>query len=176
MAKTRQQKEQALQELTKLLDNKGVVMFGHSGLKVKQMEDLRKDLRKDNLTLTVAKRNLLLLALKNKGLSLADNAITGAVAIAVGDDEVAPAKAVANFKKTNEQVEFYGALINQTALDATAVTNLAKLPSKQELLAKLVGSLQAPITGFVNVLAGNLRGLVNVLNAVKDGKSKAINN
>lgn len=170
MAKSRQQKEQALQVLTQALDSKGVVLFSHFGLKVNQLEELRKVLRKEKLSLTVAKRNLLLLALKNKGLSFPEAAITGAVAVAVGDDEVAPAKAVANFKKTNDQVKFYGALINQTVLDAVAVTNLAKLPGKVELLAKMVGSIKAPITGFVNVLSGNLRGLVNTLNAIKDKK------
>lgn len=171
MAKNRQQKVEALQKIEQALTKKSVVLFNHQGLKVNQVEDLRKLLRKEQLTLTVAKRNLLLLALKNKGVTFADGQITGAVAMAVGDDEVAPAKVVADFKKTNDQVSFYGAVINNIAMNSAQVTQLALLPSKQELLAKVVGSLQAPIAGFVNVLAGNLRGLVNVLNAVKNSKA-----
>lgn len=170
MAKNRQQKAEALKDIEQALNKKSVVFFNHQGLKVNQVEELRKLLRKEQLTLTVAKRNLLLLALKNKGITFAEGQITGAVAMAVGDDEVAPAKVVADFKKANEQVMFYGAVVDNTAMDATQIANLAKLPSKQELLAKMVGSLQAPVSGFVNVLAGNLRGLVNVLNAVKDKK------
>lgn len=170
MAKNRQQKAEALQNIEQLLDNKGVVFFNHQGLKVHQVEELRKNLRTEKLTLTVAKRNLLLLALKNKGITFANDQITGAVAMAVGEDEVTPAKVVADFKKINDQVTFYGAVIDRNPMDAAQVINLAKLPSKQELLAKVVGSIQAPVSGFVNVLAGNLRGLVNVLNAVKDKK------
>ncbi len=171
MPKNRQQKVDALKDIEQVLEHKGIVMFNHQGLKMPQLDALRRNLRKEQLTLTVAKRNLLLLALKNKNIAFPSEQITGAVAVAAGEDEVMPAKVVADFKKTNEQVMFYGAVVDKAVMNADQVTNLAKLPSKPELLAKVIGSLQAPVSGFVNVLAGNLRGLVNVLNAVKDKKT-----
>lgn len=173
MSKNRQQKGEALQQIEADLDHKGVVFFSHAGLKVHEMEELRKKLRVEASTITVAKRNLLLLALKEKGYDstpIAD-ALTGPVAVAVGDDEVSPAKIVADFGKTHDKISFYGGLLEQKFMDADKVSQLATLPSKQELLAKVVGTMNGPISGFVNVLAGNLRGLVNVVNAIKDSKA-----
>jgi large subunit ribosomal protein L10 len=137
---------------------------------VADFEALRKKLRSEHGTITVAKRNLLLLALKNKGYTVESQALPGAVAVAAGDDEVTPAKVVATFRKDHEQVELYGGILEQTFMDAAQVKQLATLPGKPELLGKIVGSMNAPIAGFVNVLAGNLRGLVTVLSAIKDKK------
>ncbi|MDP3970340.1 MAG: 50S ribosomal protein L10 [bacterium] len=170
MAKSRQQKEDSLKNIDDLLDNKGVVFFNYNGLKVVEVEELRSNLREESGSMTVAKRNLLQLSLKNKGIELDGNPIDGPIAIAIADDEVAPAKIVANFKKKHEQVEFYGGLLEGSFMDNAQVSNLASLPSKQELLAKAVGSIGAPLSGFVNVLAGNIRGLTNALNAIKDNK------
>ena len=90
-------------------------------------------------------------------------------------DEVSAAKVVAEFKKTVKTMQFVaGILPDGTAsdyLDAVQVANLATIPGKKELLAKLVGSINAPVSGFVNVLAGNLRGLVTVLQAMQEKKS-----
>lgn len=173
MPKNRQQKSETLEQIQADLDHKGVVFFSYGGIKVHELEELRKKLRVEASTITVAKRNLLLLALKEKGYDhtpIAD-ALTGPVAVAVGDDEVTPAKIVADFQKTHEKMSLYGGLLENKFMDASAVTQLATLPSKKELLAKVVGTMNAPISGFVNVLAGNLRGLVNVVNAIKDSKA-----
>ena len=70
-----------------------------------------------------------------------------------------------------ENLKIVGGILGTKELTAEEVQALAKLPSKEELLAKLVGTLNAPVSGFVNVLAGNLRGLVNVLKAVADSKN-----
>ena len=84
---------------------------------------------------------------------------------------MAPAKILEQFSKTNGAVKIIGGVIERKFITAAEVIALAKLPSKQELLAKLVGTINAPISGFVNVLAGNLRGFVQVLNAIKDQKT-----
>lgn len=172
MAKSRQQKEQALQQLNDLLSKKGVVLFNYAGLKVSDIEALRTKLREANAQLFAAKRTLLKLVFKNKELSADDIANqNGPVAVVVADDEVTPAKIVADFKKRYDQIEFYGGILENQYIDKTKVQHLALLPSKPELLAKLVGSMKSPITGFVNVLSGNLRGLVTVLDAIKDKKA-----
>lgn len=171
MPKSRAQKAQQLEAITNALSRKGVVFFSHSGLKVADMEALRRDLRKENSSIVVAKRNLLLLALKQQGITADAKQLSGAVAVATGDDEVMPAKLVATFKKKHESVSFFGGILENRLMSATEVEQLSALPGKPELLAKMVGSLQAPISGMVNVLAGNLRGLVTVLDAVRSQKS-----
>ncbi len=179
MAKNKQQKTILLEQIEKDLDRKGVTFFSYAGLKVTELEGLRKKLRESagagaGGNITVAKRNLLLLALKNKGFEDdAIGALTGAVALAAADDEVMPAKVVAEFRKQHESVQLFGGLLEQKFIAASAVAELALLPGKTELLAKVVGSLQAPISGLVNVMAGNLRGLVTVLKALQDKKSQA---
>jgi len=82
------------------------------------------------------------------------------------DDEVAPAQALANFAKKNPTIEFVGAITQEGQFMAVEdVKSLASLPNKDQLRAQLVGTLAAPLSGFVNVLSGNLRGFLNVLSA-----------
>ncbi len=101
----------------------------------------------------------------------------GKVAAIFGySDEVAPAKIVNDFRKgldkdSATKIEFLGGVLENKFIASEAVDNLAKLPSKQELYAKMVGSMNAPVSGFVNVLAGNIRNLVNVLKAVEEKKA-----
>ena len=87
------------------------------------------------------------------------------------DDEVAPARVMMTFAKQHEALRMIAGVLEGKLLDREAVLALAKLPSKQELIGKAVGSIAAPLTGFVNVLAGNLRGLVYTLNAIRESKS-----
>jgi large subunit ribosomal protein L10 len=86
-------------------------------------------------------------------------------------DEVSAAKVVHTFAKDNEIVTIYGGILEGKFIDASGVKSLASLPSKQELLAKVVGSLNAPVSGFVNVLAANIRNFVSVLSNIKDKKT-----
>lgn len=171
MAKTRQQKEDQLKALNKVLDSKGVVFFNYGGLNVAEVEELRAKLREENSTMAVAKRKLVYLALEEKGITVEDSVINGPIAVVSADDEVMPAKIVADFKKDHETVSFYGGMMESAFIDEAKVEHLASLPGKQELLAQAVGSIAAPLSGLVNVLSGNLRGLVNVLHAVKEQKS-----
>jgi large subunit ribosomal protein L10 len=97
--------------------------------------------------------------------------LKGNVSIATSSqDEVAPAKALDAFIKDNEMVSFVGGILEQQWIGADKVKALAKLPSRDQLIAQTVGTIKAPLSGFVNVLAGNLRGLVNVLKAVGEKK------
>ena len=89
-----------------------------------------------------------------------------------GEDEVSAAKIISKLGKDNENLKMLGGVLEGKAMDQAEITALSKLPSKDELLAKVVGSLKAPISGFVNVLGGNLRGLVYTLKAIKEQKSE----
>ena len=176
MAKSRKQKELTLGGLTEQLGKaKSVVFADVKGLTVKDATELRNKARKENVGVLVAKKTLMRLAFKEAGYDGIDpGALQGSLVMVTGfDDEVAPAKLAAEFAKDHEALKIVAGVLERKLVDAAAITALSKLPSKQELIAKLVGSINAPLSGFVNVLAGNLRGLVNVLNAVKDQKAAA---
>lgn len=169
MAKTRAQKEQMVAELSESLKNgKAAVFSSYMGLTVKDFEDLRKQLRAEDVEIAVAKKSLLGMALTNAQITGIDaEALEGGVAVAVGaTDEVAAARIIATFARTHEQVKILGGVLEGKAVDASMVKALAALPSKQQLRGQVVGTIAAPLTGFVNVLAGNARSLVQVLNAI----------
>lgn len=173
MAKTRAQKEETLQQLTVGLSKaKGVVFATYMGLSVADLQQLRRDLRAENNELVVAKKTLIGRMLKDAGLSA--EYITGsegATAVVFGyTDEVSPAKVLATFAKKHEVVGFQAGILEGKLINAGQVTALSKIPSRQELLGRMVGSLKFPISGFVTVLGGNLRGLVQALNQVKEKK------
>jgi large subunit ribosomal protein L10 len=173
MAKTKQQKEAQIDSLTtQLKDSKSAVFANFQGLTVQATEELRGKCREQGIVCVASKKTLLGRALKNLELDMDTKAFDGGVAAFFGTtDEVAPAQVVANFAKDNETVTIFGGVLEGETIDAAMVKQLSALPSKQQLLGQLVGTLNAPVSGFVNVLAGNLRGLVNVLNAVKDAKA-----
>ncbi len=172
MPKTREQKEQTMQILVDTLkQSKSVVFANFQGLKVSESEELRRLCRKQGLTYVATKKTLVAKALKDLGMTADPKSFDGAVSVVIGlEDEVAPAQILANFAKKHEAVRLFGGILEGAFIDGAKVTELSKLPSKQQLLGQLVGTLNAPISGFVNVLAGNLRGLVTVLGAIKDAK------
>jgi large subunit ribosomal protein L10 len=172
MAKTKEQKKIHLEDLAKdMKDAKSVVFASVQGLNVKDTDELRKNCREQNLTYVVSKKTLLRKALQDLGLATDTSVYEGGVAVVCGlKDEVAPAQMLAKFAKTHEVMKLFGGILEGKLVDGTMVKQLSALPSKQELLAKLAGSLNAPVSGFVNVLAGNLRGLVGVLNNIKNAK------
>jgi len=174
MPKSKEQKRTILKELgEKIAKAKSIVFTKFSGLTVKESEDLRTKLLKENTEYYVAKKTLFNLAFKDKAIDgLEVKNFSGQVAAVFGyGDEVAPAKIVDQFKKDKEgKLEFIGGILENKFIDAAAVAGLAKLPSKLELYARFVGSINAPVSGLVNALAGNLRNLVYALNAIKDKK------
>ncbi|MEK7203026.1 MAG: 50S ribosomal protein L10 [Patescibacteria group bacterium] len=174
MPKTKDQKKQILKNLTdKISKAKSIIFTKFDGLRVKDNEDLRTKLKLENSEYYVVKKTLLNLAFKDsliKDLNIKN--LPGQTAIVFSyNDEAAPAKIIYNFKKDKEgKIEFVGGILENKFIDATQVSELAKLPSKTELYAKIIGSINAPIFGIVNVLAGNLRNFVYVLSAIKDKK------
>jgi len=175
MAKTKEQKQEIIRTLKKHIENsKSIVFASFDGLEVKENEILRKELKKENSEYVVAKKTLMDLAFKDSKIeNLNVKNFEGRVAAVFGyEDEVAPAKVVGEFQKTHkDNIDFLAGILENKFLNKDEVTALSKLPGKQELYAKIVGSLNAPVSGFVNVLAGNLRGLMNVLKAIEEKKA-----
>jgi len=168
---TRKQKEDLVGELKdKLVKTKAAVFADYTGLSVAKMTELRRKLRAaGGAELKVAKKTLIDLALKQAGLKGVDSKeMAGQIALIMGyGDEVAPAKTVYTFGKTDEHLKIIGGILGTSYITSEAVIGLAKLPSKQELLAKAVGSIAAPLSGLLNVLQGNIRGLVQILSQIK---------
>lgn len=173
MAKTRVQKEVKVQQLTDNVKNaKAAVFANFQGLTVSQTEELRAQCRENNIVITASKKTLLKRALSEGGFDIDTKSFTGGVAAAFGmDDQVAPAKIIATFAKKHELVTIFGGILEGKFIDASKVKELSQLPSREQLYAQLVGTINAPISGFVTVLAGNLRGLVSVLNNIKEQKA-----
>lgn len=173
MPKTKKQKEQILDELTEKLSNyKSLVFADYKGLTVQESQEIRKKAKEAGAEYIVAKKTLIQLALDKADIKDIDvKQMEGNIALIIGfEDEVAPAKIAAEFAKDHEALKMLGGVMESKYIDLAQVEALSNIPSKAELLAKLVGSLNSPVSGFVNVLAGNLRGLVNVLNGIKDTK------
>jgi large subunit ribosomal protein L10 len=175
MPKSKIQKGEIFRDLSeKIKKSKSMVFAGFNALGVKDNEALRAKLRSENSEYYVAKKTLLNLALKENKLDINVRDFDGKVAAIFSyEDEVAPAKILGNFRKDKEKenkIFFLGGILEGKLLSKSEVEALSALPSKTELYAKLVGSLNAPISGFVNALAGNLRNLVNVLKAIEEQK------
>ncbi|MBI5077596.1 50S ribosomal protein L10 [Candidatus Falkowbacteria bacterium] len=171
MPKTKQQKEEIVKTLVdKIASAKSLIIACQDGLTVEAAQELREKCRQERVDFISVKKTLLRRALASRGFEEANiKAMSGSLALALSaDDEVAPAKILKTFAKTHEQVAFRGGLLEGRLIGVEEVNFLASLPGKIELIAKVVGSIKAPVSGFVNVLAGNLRGLINVLNAIKN--------
>ena len=166
-------KKVMVKEIKKKIDNSELVIFTqYSGLGVSSNEALRGDLRKVNAEYKVYKNTLVKRALSKdiEGLD-SDAILAGPTSFVFSEtDPVTPAKIVAKFSKENEALQIKGGLYQNAFITSDKVKELASLPSREELLAKLVYLLNAPISGLVNVLHGNLRKLVYALNAIKDTK------
>ena len=175
MPKSKQQKKRIVKKLAKeLSDAKSVVMADYHGLSVMETEELRKQLREQGGVFRVVKNSLAKLAIEKSDLDVETPSYGGPTAFAIGHtDEVAPAKVLHDFAKKHDALELKNGLLGNKPLALEEVQSLAKLPSKEEMLAKTVGTIKAPITGFVNVLGGNLRGLITVLSQVRDSKGDA---
>ncbi len=173
MAITREAKEQAIATLEDELGRiKLAVMTDYRGLTVAEISELRSNLRQEGMSYRVTKNTLLRIAAKNAMKGLDPAKFIGPMALAMGfDDEVAPARVVFQYAKEHEALEIVGAITSDGQLLGPAeVKALAQLPSREQLLGQLVGTIAAPLTGFVGVLGGNVRSIVNVLNAIKESQ------
>ena len=145
---------------------------GEKGLSVAKMQELKKTLRSLSAEYVVAKKNLIRIAAEQTKLGgLVDiNSFEGSIGVVVGPkeiDSVALSKNVYDFSKANPVFKVFGAILEQKYLNADSFNELAKLPSREVMLGKLVGMMQYPLTGMMNVLQGNIRNLLVLLSNLK---------
>jgi len=169
MAITKARKQKILEDLKEMFSRqKAIILVGISGLKVKNISQLRKELKVIDGSLRVAKKTLMEIAFKENNLKLDKDNFKEEIALAFAfKDEILPAKTVYQFSQENENLKILGGYFENEFKPAEWVIELAKLPTREELLAKLVGSLKSPISNFVNALEGNIKGLIYALSAIK---------
>lgn len=134
-------------------DAAGVVLVDYRGLTVAQDTELRKQLREAGISYNVFKNTMMKRAFEGTEFAGLDEYLSGPSAIAVSkDDATAPARILSKFAKTAEALELKAGVVEGTVYDEAGITAIANVPSREELLAKLLGSLQSPITNLARVL------------------------
>ena len=172
MPKIREEKQKIIEDLKeKLQTKKSIVLVNYKGLDSKTLSALREDFKKSNGCFQVVKKTLLgkaLEKLNKKDILEKVSQISGELALGIGfEDEIPPFKICYKYSQENENLKILGGVLGDEFVEKEKVLELAKLPSKEELLAKLVGSLKNPISKFTSVLGNNIKGLVYVLANVK---------
>jgi large subunit ribosomal protein L10 len=168
MALSKDKKKKIVENVEKSIDKQKIMLFvGIAKLKTKDLFDLKKRLKEKGNALSVVKKTLFSIASKNKGISINKKNLEGEMAVVFSDrDEVSAANIIHKFSKENENLKILGGVFEKELIDKEKVIALAQIPSREALYSKAVGSIKAPVANFVNVLNGNLRGLVLVLNAI----------
>ncbi len=178
MAITRERKEERVQQyLEHLRNSQGIILTDYRGLRVAEIEELRRSLRNSQATYQVVKNRLLLRALRELGLEMPGEWLEGPVAVAFCYGEVvAAAKAIQDFAKGRENFAVKGGLLGKSPITPAQVAALANLPPKEVVLGQVLGAIQAPASQVVGVVASGIRQVLNVLQAYVDkleGKSPA---
>ena len=170
-----EEKQQIAEDLRDRLSKSAIIVLtDYKGLDVAAMNDLRRKLRAEEIEYQVVKNTLLIRAAEDNDFALIKDHFKGPSAIALGyEDPVAPAKVLSEFAKENKNLEIKAGVMNGQVLDANAIKELAKLPSREVLLGQLLSALNAIPTSLVRTIAEVPRSLVSVLAAIRDQKEAA---
>ncbi len=171
---SRIKKETTVETLVdKLARATAVLITDYRGLSVAQATELKKKLTQNEAEMTVAKNTLLALAAKKAGYEVPSETLSGPTAIIFAyGDQIAPLKDVAGFIKSYELPKVKVGFLDKTFYEATKIMELAKLPSREILLGRVVGGLSSPLYGLAGVLNANLRNLVYVVDQVRSSKGQ----
>lgn len=171
----KEEKIEAVQELRKNIEgSSSLLLTDYRGLTVSEITNLRKNLRGAGAEYKVVKNTLFRLAAEKLADSGVYDLLAGPTAVAfVQNDPIAPAKAIMDFAKEHKELEVKGGYVEGRLLSAEQIQALSKIPSKEVLLAQLLGSMQSPISGLIGTLQGLMSNLVYTLQAVSDQKAAA---
>lgn len=174
-------KEEVLQSKVALVDeikdkienSHSIVLVNYRGLNVEEVTELRAKYREAGVDYKVYKNTMMRRAFEELGHDEIGEFLKGPSAIAFGtEDPVSPAKITADFAKDHEALEIKAGFMDGAVMDQKAIEDLAKLPSKEELIGKFLGGLNSPLQGMVNVMNGTLKGFVVALNAIAEKKKE----
>jgi large subunit ribosomal protein L10 len=167
-------KRQAVDELAEMLRNSSAIAVAdYRGLKMADMQTVRRSLRSNGVQLHVAKNRLLKIAADKAELAELKPLLEGPTALAtISGDEITLAKALQEAFRPFRFVTVRGGLLGTQPIDAVSLNRMASLPTREALLGRLAGGIASPLTGFAGVLAASIRNLAGVLNAVADQKQQ----
>lgn len=176
MALTKDQKAKIIGDLKEKIGRQKIMIFlSIAGLKVKDLFELRKRLEVVEAQLNVAKKTLLRIAFQEKKTNIDPQKLEGEVAVVFGyQNEISPTKVIYQFSRENKKIKILGGYLEsqkQELLDEKEIITLAELPTREELEARLVYSIFAPVPNFVNVLQGNLRQFINLIANLGEAKA-----
>jgi large subunit ribosomal protein L10 len=167
-------KRETVAELREALSSsRTLIVSEYRGLSVKELAEIRRALRKQDVTYRVVKNRLMRIAAQDTVGEALGPLLVGPTAIAFGTDESTTAKAVLDATRPYKLVTITGAVLGDRSITADAVRSLASLPSREVLLAKLAGGMQAPVATLAGLLAANIRNLGYALSQVRDQKAQS---
>ena len=172
MALTRQQKEEQIARGQKVLSEAGsVVLMAYDSLTVEESEQLRTQLFAEGARMRIMPKRLLKLALSSRDISFDPQTQEGQMAVIWGDDAVTPSQVAFKFAKSRETARLVGGIMNGAFITGEQVLALAQLPGREQLIGQVVGTIAAPLRGYLSVLSGVQRNFVYALSAIKDQKA-----
>lgn len=174
MAKTKEQKKDIVAFYKDKIENaKGMYFVDAKGISATDASNIKKGLYDNDSYYHIVKNRLFQIALTELGFEVADEIKEGQQAVVFASEEgvADAAKVLKEYIKENEEIQVRLGMLDGKYITANQINELADLPSKEVMIATVLGTMNAPVTGFVNVLAGNVRSIVNVVNAIKEQKA-----
>jgi len=165
----RAQKEKVVEELGQIFESSGVVVVAHyTGLTVAEMQDLRARARDVDASVRVAKNRLAKIALEGKPCASIADYLTGMTVLTYSEDPVAAAKVSEDFAKGNKKYLILGGAMGETALDRAGVEAVSKMPSRDELIASIVGCIGAPASNIAGAIGAPASNIASILSTVEE--------
>ncbi|BDW86743.1 MULTISPECIES: 50S ribosomal protein L10 [Roseicyclus] len=165
----RAQKEKVVEELGQIFESSGVVVVAHyQGLTVAEMQDLRARVRDAGGAVRVAKNRLAKIALEGTDVAGIADLLTGMTVLAYSEDPVAAAKAADEYAKANDKYVILGGAMGGTVLNADGVKAVAKMPSREELIASIVGCIGAPASNIAGAIGAPASNIASILSTIEE--------
>ena len=165
----RAQKEKVVEELGQIFESSGVVVVAHyAGLTVAEMQDLRARMREAGGSVRVAKNRLAKIALEGKPVASISNHLTGMTVLSFSEDPVAAAKVADAYARDNSKFEILGGAMGETALDPAGVRSVAQMPSREELIASIVGCIGAPASNIAGAIGAPASNIASILSTIEE--------
>ena len=165
----RAQKEQLVEELGQVFESSGVVVVAHyEGMTVAEMQDLRAKMREVEGSVRVAKNKLAKIALDGKPCASIADYLTGMTVLAYSEDPVAAAKVVQDYSKENDKLVILGGAMGDQALDPAGVKAVAAMPSREELIASIVGCIGAPASNIAGAIGAPASNIASILSTIEE--------
>ena len=165
----RAQKEKVVEELGQIFESSGVVVVAHyAGLTVAEMQDLRAKAREADAAVRVAKNRLAKIALDGRPCGSIADYLTGMTVLTFSEDPVSAAKVAEDFAKENDKFVILGGAMGENALDRAGVTAVSKMPSREELIASIVGCIGAPAANIAGAIGAPASNIASVLSTIEE--------